>query len=303
MPIDERRRKPRRSSAAVAEIFVGIERQGGVLQTRAVRLADSTGWGVGFETATPMVVGLNLYLWGPGVPSAPTDAEKRKAQVVHCRLTPDGRYRTGCAFEDSPPQTAASAPRTLDSSAPFVDLYEILQVNPTSDDDTIHRVYRLLAQRYHPDNPDSGNAAAFQAILHAYQTLHDPERRAAYDLQYQAGRTQRWKIFDNPESAEGLEAEKRIRAGVLTALYVQRRRFPEAAGMMIREIEELLGVPREHLEFSFWYLRRKEFVEGPQNGRYEITVAGVDFAEDLVAQGFAPRPVAEERRIEAPAVA
>ena len=300
--MDERRRKPRRSSTAVADIFIGIERQGGVIQTRAVRLADSTDWGVGFETATPMVVGLDLYLWGHGVPGASTDAQKRKAQVVQCRLTPEGRYRTGCAFKDSPPPGAAAAPRSADSGS-FTDLYEILQVNPTADDDTIHRVYRMLAQRYHPDNPDTGSESAFQSILHAYQTLHDPEQRAAYDLQYQASRTLRWKIFENPDSSEGIEAEKRVRAGILTALYVQRRRAPEAAGMMVRELEELLGVPREHLEFSFWYLRRKELIVGPQNGRYEITVEGVDAAEELAAQGFAPKPISEDRRIEAPAVA
>jgi hypothetical protein len=297
--MDERRRKPRRSSSAIAEIFIGIERQGGIMQTRAVRLADSTGWGVGFETATPMVVGLELFVWGPGVPGAQTDSEKRRVQVVHCRLTPDGRFRTGCAFTDSPSMNGLARPRAFDAAS-FADLYEILQVHATADEETIHRVYRMLAQRYHPDNPETGNEAAFQAILEAYETLNDPERRAAYDLRYQAGRSQRWKIFEDTDPAADLESEKRVRAGVLTALYTKRRRAPEAAGMMVRELEDLLGVAREHLEFSLWYLRRKELIEGPQNGRYEITVAGVDEAEDLAAKGFAPKPISEDHRIEAP---
>ena len=37
------------------------------------------------------------------------------------------------------------------------DYYEVLQVSPNADLDTIHRVYRLLAQRFHPDNRESGN--------------------------------------------------------------------------------------------------------------------------------------------------
>ena len=33
-----------------------------------------------------------------------------------------------------------------------IDYYEVLQISPNADPDTVHRVYRLLAQRFHPDN-------------------------------------------------------------------------------------------------------------------------------------------------------
>jgi curved DNA-binding protein len=35
----------------------------------------------------------------------------------------------------------------------MVDYYEFLQISPNADVDTIHRVYRFLAARFHPDNP------------------------------------------------------------------------------------------------------------------------------------------------------
>ena len=38
-----------------------------------------------------------------------------------------------------------------------IDYYEFLQISPNADQDTIHRVYRFLAARFHPDNPDSGD--------------------------------------------------------------------------------------------------------------------------------------------------
>ena len=38
-----------------------------------------------------------------------------------------------------------------------LDYYELLQVSATAEPETIHRVYRLLAQRYHPDNQQSGS--------------------------------------------------------------------------------------------------------------------------------------------------
>ena len=48
---------------------------------------------------------------------------------------------------------------SIDATA---DYYEILQISQNAEPDTIHRVYRLLAQRLHPDNIDTGNAAQFR---------------------------------------------------------------------------------------------------------------------------------------------
>ncbi len=42
----------------------------------------------------------------------------------------------------------------------------------------IHRVYRLLAQRYHPDNGITGDEKSFRAITDAYKVLSEPEKRA-----------------------------------------------------------------------------------------------------------------------------
>ena len=45
-----------------------------------------------------------------------------------------------------------------------IDYYEVLQISPNAEPETIQRVYRLLAQRYHPDNQDTGNANYFRII-------------------------------------------------------------------------------------------------------------------------------------------
>jgi curved DNA-binding protein CbpA len=44
-------------------------------------------------------------------------------------------------------------PTEKDTPAEAVDYYEFLQISPNADADTIHRVYRFLAARLHPDNP------------------------------------------------------------------------------------------------------------------------------------------------------
>jgi molecular chaperone DnaJ len=58
------------------------------------------------------------------------------------------------------------------------DHYDTLQVSANADLDTIHRVYRILAQRFHPDNRDTGSAERFRALSEAYEVLGNPERRA-----------------------------------------------------------------------------------------------------------------------------
>ena len=66
------------------------------------------------------------------------------------------------------------------STAP-TDYYEFLQISPNADADTIHRVYRFLAARLHPDNIETGHAENFQLLKKAYDVLSDPARRAEYD--------------------------------------------------------------------------------------------------------------------------
>ena len=63
-----------------------------------------------------------------------------------------------------------------------MDHYETLQINANAEPETVHRVYRLLAQRYHPDNKDTGDATRFRALTEAYEVLSDPEQRAKYDV-------------------------------------------------------------------------------------------------------------------------
>jgi curved DNA-binding protein CbpA len=41
---------------------------------------------------------------------------------------------------------------------PLPDHYEALQLSPRADRDTIERVFRHLAKRLHPDNPQTGDA-------------------------------------------------------------------------------------------------------------------------------------------------
>lgn len=158
----------------------------------------------------------------------------------------------------------------------FQDHYEVLQLSPCADSETIERVYRLLAKRYHPDNRDSGDEARFCEVRDAYEVLRDPERRAAFDARRDELLRATWRIFDQEAFPGELDDDERIFQGVLSLLYVMRRRDPAAGGLGSITLEERLGVPREHLEFPLWYLRRRGLIEVLPGGQLAITVDGID---------------------------
>ena len=162
----------------------------------------------------------------------------------------------------------------------FVDHYETLQVSPSADGETISRVYRLLAKRYHPDNASSGDATRFTEVQNAYAVLSDPEQRARYDVTYDEERGQQWKIFDQQSSSDSRAEDRRVFHAVLSLLYVARRRDPENGGLGAVHLERALGVPMEHLEFPLWYLKRRGWVETLMGGQLAITVEGVDMVSN-----------------------
>lgn len=57
--------------------------------------------------------------------------------------------------------------------------YDTLGVSKSASQDEIKKAFRKLASQHHPDK--GGDTARFQEIQSAYDTLGDPDKRAAYD--------------------------------------------------------------------------------------------------------------------------
>ena len=161
----------------------------------------------------------------------------------------------------------------------FTDYYELLQISPNAELETIQRVFKLLATRYHPDNTETGDLDKFLALKRAFETLTSPGLRAEYDALYQQRNTEPIEIFELKEFSIGVEGEANRRMGILCLLYNRRRANPEDPGLSLLEFESMMSVPREHLMFTIWYLREHNCVRQDDASDYVITGEGVDYVE------------------------
>jgi hypothetical protein len=239
-------------------------------------LLDTSDGGIGISVLTPLVTGSKIVVRGK------LDASQSEvlcpATVMWCTEKINGNFHAGLQLgEGSSSPDHHSQPAK--ASAEELDCYEIMQLSPNADADTIRRVYRILAQRYHPDSLETGNREIFIKLCEAHRILGDPEERAKYDVRYRETKQLHWKIFDQAEAASGPEAEQRKRQGILELLYAKTVHDPERAAMTVFEFEELLGCPREHLQAALWYLKGKDYVRRGDNARFTITVPGFDEVE------------------------
>jgi len=162
----------------------------------------------------------------------------------------------------------------------ILDYYELLEISPQATQETIHRVYRYLAARYHPDNVGTGNLEKFTQLTLAYKVLSDPNSRSEYNAQ----RATRQPTNQSPMSStvdfmDQVEGDLNRRLAVLTILYYRRRIYPHSPEVSLAEIEQRMGFPRDYLDFTTWYLTKKGYITRADNSDFTLTIEGVDFIE------------------------
>lgn len=177
----------------------------------------------------------------------------------------------------------------------FVDYYEVLQISPNADQETVHRVYRVQAQRFHPDNQESGDAQKFRVIAEAYETLSDPQKRSQYDVQHRNSRHQAKREQFEQSTATNLADEHQKRHEILSILYRKRIAQPDQPAMGLRDLLDLVGIPREQLEFSLWYLKEGGYLLRTDSARHSITLKGVELIETLAVHRNQPLKIDDSR--------
>ncbi len=160
-----------------------------------------------------------------------------------------------------------------------LDYYEFLQISPHADAETIHRVYRYLAARFHPDNPETGDPEKFFLLKTAYDVLSDQDRRSEYDRDYEQEATERTPLSESVDFMDHVQGELNRRLAVLAVLYYRRRANPFEPKVSLAEIEKRMGFPRDYLDFTTWYLSKKGYIARADNSDFSLTAEGVDFIE------------------------
>jgi hypothetical protein len=159
------------------------------------------------------------------------------------------------------------------------DYYEFLQISPNADADTIHRVYRFLAARFHPDNPVSGDPEKFFMLKTAYDVLSNADSRADYDMERQLEPAEKAPLSSSVDFMDQYDGELNRRLAVLAVLYYRRRNHPHNPEVGLAEIEKQMGFPRDYLDFTTWYLLKKGYITRADNSDFTLTADGVDFVE------------------------
>ncbi len=159
------------------------------------------------------------------------------------------------------------------------DCYEILRVGPHADEDTIERIYQTLADRFHPDNPSTGDPETFLRLREAYETLSNPARRATYNaLRHHTKGSARFGLRGR-EFFDGVRGGQNRRLAVLCLLYRKRISTHESPGLTILELERLTGCTREELVYALWYLCEKKWATIGEFTAYSVTADGFDVVE------------------------
>jgi hypothetical protein len=193
---EKQRRRTQRKQTASSVIQVGIGDGIGNSHWVNADLVDVIGSGCGLALMTLLRRDSTVAVRGEL--GEDRIADLVQARVRWCTGKGDGTFRAGLEFL---------------SRWAGDDLYEVMQLSPRADAETISRVYRMLAFRYHPDNSVTGDREMFLKLAEAHEILGNPEKRAAYDLRMGGGGSERRCVLPGNE----WEKQRVIRA--VTAAY------------------------------------------------------------------------------------
>jgi hypothetical protein len=254
-------------SLEVRIIWISWQDAGGITQTAPVRLQNKSQTGMNFTSDVEIPVNTAVYI------AAGREFPGGYSRVRNC-VQNGGTWTIAVELSLDGRQSPAGA------QAEALNYYEFLQISPSAQEGTIHRVFRYLASLYHPDNPETGDPERFVLLNRAYEVLSNPVKRAAYDAELKRTRDEPSPAFAGIDFMDGVEGEMNRRLGVLAVLYRKCRSNINDAAVSLIHLENIMGFPREYLDFTTWYLHSKKYITRGDNSEFALTSTGVDFVEE-----------------------
>lgn len=165
-------------------------------------------------------------------------------------------------------------------SPEFKDFYAVLGVERSASSDEIATAYHALATQYHPNTPRTGDRVMFAKVNEAYEVLSDPAARAEFDKSLAPAVVERdAPRFSGPKFFDSLREANRRRLAVLCILFDHRQRNPARPAMTFRELEPLLTLTTDELNFTLWFLRQRGLVLIDDKSSMQVTVDGMEYLE------------------------
>jgi curved DNA-binding protein CbpA len=161
----------------------------------------------------------------------------------------------------------------------FQDHYTILGIDPKSDMDRILAAYTKVSEKYHPDNPETGDQEKFDAVAMAFEVLSDPALRREFDKLKGVDKDDGQPRFSGLPFFEALGRESRLRVAMLCVLYDRRRTKPFTPSISMRQLENSVHATEAELNFALWYLKQRSYAGQDDKSSLLITVEGMDYLE------------------------
>lgn len=261
-----RRRENRKSPQK--RYSISWKDENGLPRSAEVQGTDVSDSGVGLRCPVEVRTGTLLYLQAD-------DGNPTGHAIVRHVARRGNLWHVGVELDESYGQK----PSNWEMENP-PDYYEFLQISPNAQPETVHRIYRFLASRYHPDNPETGDSEKFLLLNSAYEVLSEPMRRARYDEVLKTRPAARHhEIFESVDFLDGIDGEMNRRLAVLSLLYKKCRGSIHDPSISLLDLEAQMGFPREYLDFTIWYLRSKKYVNQDDGAALALTSLGVDYVE------------------------
>lgn len=161
----------------------------------------------------------------------------------------------------------------------FQDHYALLGLAPKCSSAALQAAYTKAAQKYHPNNPDTGDQTKFDAVNLAFEVLSDPQLRKEFDKLKGVDQDDGIPRFTGAGFFVALGRESRLRVALMCLLYDRRRTRPFTPSLSMRQVENSLLCTAEELSFALWYLKQRVLVGQDDKSSLLITVEGMDYLE------------------------
>jgi len=162
----------------------------------------------------------------------------------------------------------------------FQDHYVVLGISPEAEGEVIHKAYSAKAAKFHPTKGETPDKEKYDSVTQAFEVLSDPMARNVFDGLRAKDESEALTKFSGAEFFDSIAKENDRRDAVLCLLYDRRRLKPITPGIAIRQMEAMMYITADELQFTIWFLKKKLWVVSDDKSNIQISIDGMVYLEE-----------------------